>query len=302
MIERNEMVETADIIENGTIEGPGKILANAREKKGFTQQQVANKLNFRLTLVSNIEADIYDKSLPETFNRGYLRSYAKLVSTEAAEVLARYDCLNNEKNQCAEMQSFSKITEKEAENNRLKWVSYLIIALLVASTMMWWLQDSTEDKDILVTEPDISALTPENIIETVNETATEAVEENLISPVEISTSTEENTNLTEQVASETSVNVNLLDDATLKQKNLTTAKAIFTFSGDCWVNIYDATGERIAWGVKKSGYVMTIEGQPPLKVTIGKPELAEINFNGEVIDMSQFNLGNIAKFTLPITP
>ena len=33
----------------------------------------------------------------------------------------------------------------------------------------------------------------------------------------------------------------------------------FYFNGDCWVNIYDATGEHIAWGVKKADYVMNIE-------------------------------------------
>ena len=76
---------------------------------------------------------------------------------------------------------------------------------------------------------------------------------------------------------------------------------IFTFSGDCWVNIYDNTGERIAWGVKKSGYEMTISGQAPFKVTLGRPELAAIVFNNQTIDMSSFSAGNIAKFTLPLT-
>ena len=75
----------------------------------------------------------------------------------------------------------------------------------------------------------------------------------------------------------------------------------FTFLGDCWVNISDATGERIAWGVKKLGYVMKISGQAPFNVTLGRPELVAINFSDEIIDMSQFNAGNIAKFTLPVS-
>jgi cytoskeleton protein RodZ len=80
------------------------------------------------------------------------------------------------------------------------------------------------------------------------------------------------------------------------------SKAVFTFSGDCWVNIYDATGKRIAWGVKKAGYVMTIQGKAPLRVTVGKPELTRVVFNDEAVDMSPFNVGNIAKFTLPVVP
>ena len=46
---------------------------------------------------------------------------------------------------------------------------------------------------------------------------------------------------------------------------------------------------------------MKISGQAPFNVTLGRPELVAINFADENIDMSQFNAGNIAKFTLPVT-
>ena len=45
---------------------------------------------------------------------------------------------------------------------------------------------------------------------------------------------------------------------------------------------------------------MTIKGQAPFNVTLGKPELVTIEFAGQAIDMSRFNAGNIAKFTLPL--
>lgn len=82
----------------------------------------------------------------------------------------------------------------------------------------------------------------------------------------------------------------------------TMAQAIFTFAGDCWVNIHDSTGERIAYGIKKAGYVMELNAKAPFEVTVGKPELVSIILNGKTIDMSKYNSGNIAKFTLPETP
>ncbi len=93
-----------------------------------------------------------------------------------------------------------------------------------------------------------------------------------------------------------------LSGSLVDEEKVMISTAVFTFSGDCWVNIFDATGERIAWGVKKSGYVMTIQGKPPLKVTLGKPELASIVFDAQLVDMSTFNVGNIAKFDLPLNP
>jgi cytoskeleton protein RodZ len=89
-------------------------------------------------------------------------------------------------------------------------------------------------------------------------------------------------------------------DTTSEIEEVSLDRAVFTFSGDCWVNIYDANNERVAWGIKKQGYVMSIEGKSPFRVTIGKPELVSIAFNDENVDMTQYLSGNIAKFTLPV--
>ena len=97
--------------------GPGQMLAQARNKMGLSQQDVADRLNFRNTLVKGIEEEVFDQSIPATFNRGYLRNYAKLVKISAEDVLSAYEMLNVAQQQCAELQSFSKGTEKQAESN-----------------------------------------------------------------------------------------------------------------------------------------------------------------------------------------
>ena len=74
----------------------------------------------------------------------------------------------------------------------------------------------------------------------------------------------------------------------------------FTFSEDCWVNIADATGEVIATGVKQQGRVMDIQGIPPVAVTLGAPDNVRISVNGELADISSFQNGKIARFTLPL--
>ena len=109
--------------------GPGRMLTEAREAIGLSQQQVADKLNFRTTLVQNIEADKFDLNLPAAFNRGYLKNYAKLVNVAHEGILNSYDQLGVAQRQCAEMQSFSKGTEKQAEHNMLMWITYFILAL-----------------------------------------------------------------------------------------------------------------------------------------------------------------------------
>ncbi|MBO1255360.1 DUF4115 domain-containing protein [Alteromonas sp. 5E99-2] len=75
---------------------------------------------------------------------------------------------------------------------------------------------------------------------------------------------------------------------------------VFTFSQDCWVNIVDGSGEAIAYGVKKAGRVMEIEGVAPFTVTLGAPHVVNIVYDGETVDLSKFSGGQIAKFVLPV--
>lgn len=75
---------------------------------------------------------------------------------------------------------------------------------------------------------------------------------------------------------------------------------VFTFAGDCWLKITDATGEDIAYGVKASGRVMPVSGIPPFEVVLGAPESVQITYGGEPVDMSRFRAGYTARFELPL--
>jgi cytoskeleton protein RodZ len=180
------------------------------------------------------------------------------------------------------------------------WISYLIIAILFASTILWWVQgERKQNKEIAVT-------TPTQVTESITETATPT-------EVELSENIADNSEATNAITDQSTVVQPVLSSPlTLNEDNVSTDniaveetvimldRAVFTFSGDCWVNIFDANNERIAWGIKKLGYVMAIEGKGPFRVTIGKPELVSITFNDMPVDMTPYNSGNIAKFTLHV--
>ncbi len=309
-----------ELCEDMEVVGPGLMLSEARKKLSLSVEEVSARLNFRTNLVEEIEQDIFDQSLPATFNRGYLRNYAKLVSVDVNEVISAYDMLGVAEVQRSEMQSFSNLTEKQAEHSRLMWFSYLIVAILFGLMVVWWLQepklsvnlfdnpkqeqeqeisnDVSNAADLSVAKKSVVALEQSKVQAVETDKITNPVESAQKSPEPI---------ITEPAISEVSVDAVLEEQleakietsaSTEQDPNISTA--VFTFSGDCWVNIFDATGERIAWGVKKSGYVMTVTGKAPLKVTLGKPELAMIDFNNKPVDLSSFNVGNIAKFTLPL--
>lgn len=306
----------AELSEDIEVMGPGQILAEARAAMGLTQQDVADKLNFRTTLVNNIENEVFDTKLPETFNRGYLRNYAKLVNVSQEDILASYEQLNVAKTQASELQSFSKGTEKLAESNRIMWVSYLILTILIGASVVWWMQNSTskleetqpvqdaEKVTIIDNEQADTQQQPEIIMETPASTLEPVAIDNTATQTNTENGTEGKLPLSDELTLENNNDLVTPENppsTEISQPVTILTNVTFTFSGDCWVNISDASGERIAWGVKKLGYIMKISGQAPFSVTLGKPELVAINFADKNIDMTQFNAGNIAKFTLPIT-
>lgn len=313
-----------ELCEDMEVVGPGLMLSDARKKLSLSIEEVSKRLNFRPSLVEEIEQDIFDQSLPATFNRGYLRNYAKLVSVDISEVMSAYDMLGVAQVQRSEMQSFSNLTEKQAEHSRLMWFSYLIAAILFGLMVLWWLQEPKLSVN-LFNQPEQEQSVNSQVDTTVEgNTEVNVAQKNTAAPKLASVEINNQDDTVKVVESEQETFATTIaeqtDNAVIEESVAATTKleptiepevnaeivpdvstAVFTFSGDCWVNIHDATGERIAWGVKKSGYVMTISGKAPLKVTLGRPELATINFNDKPIDMTSFNAGNIAKFTLPLT-
>ena len=87
----SQEVSTTELTEESELITPGRLLSEGRVKQGLSQEQVAEKLNFRSTLVKEIEDDVFDRNLPSTFNRGYLRNFAKLVGVDTDQVLTAYE-------------------------------------------------------------------------------------------------------------------------------------------------------------------------------------------------------------------
>jgi cytoskeleton protein RodZ len=310
MIENEEVQQPESVIQ-----GPGQILRQARERAKLSTQDIADKMKLKRALIEDIEQDNFDIKISLTFVRGYLKLYAKHVHVEEAEILNAFEKLSTQKKEPAKLQSFSRRVAHQANDDKLMLVTYLISAAIIALVVIWWFQQSstqtTASNEVnypeTVAKNDISqnALPIEEIVN--SDTATlipteidrntslddPAVSEELITGDE---------SIRSDVESDTS-SLAIQTDATEISVIETAApvKLIFEFSGDCWMSLIDATGEKIAYGVKVKGRVMPVTGIPPFEVTLGAPEVVKIRYAGESLDMSFLPSGRIAKFDLPLS-
>ena len=73
------------------------------------------------------------------------------------------------------------------------------------------------------------------------------------------------------------------------------------FSNECWVTIKDTHGKTLFNGIKKSGEQLSLSGDTPLKVSIGRVNsVSSLAFGGVNIDLNKLSRNNIANFDLPL--
>lgn len=117
-IKENEENSTEEVIR------PGDMLRQAREKLGYSQKDIASRLRLKISVINNIEDNIFEESQVATFTRGYVSSYAKYVGLNEKEILAKLDQLGHAQPKEQEMQSFSRRTKREAHDSRIMGITW----------------------------------------------------------------------------------------------------------------------------------------------------------------------------------
>ncbi|WP_269520264.1 RodZ domain-containing protein [Alteromonas sp. BMJM2] len=314
---------------------PGALLKERREQLGLSQQDIAGKLFLKPFQINDLENDVIDDKSSVTFTKGYVRNYAKqlgLPSDEVIEAFERYH-KQSEVPSSDKLQSFSKRVAKQTHDDRWMMVTYIILLIIIGGVVIWWYQQpgdsAATDASLIESVKDeaiAKARSPESETSfsgnTTSDNTSVGGNSTISAPSSAPSSALSNTpsnlanrdgleggsisappseindsnNLTALVSSMTEdedVDLNLNETAT-------PISMTFTFSEDCWVNIADATGEIIATGVKQQGRVLDIQGIPPVAVTLGAPDNVRISVNGELADITSFQNGKIARFTLPL--
>ncbi|MGU5738582.1 RodZ domain-containing protein [Aeromonas caviae] len=288
--------------------GPGQLLRNAREQIGWTREQVASRIHLRLTLIAAIEADTYDKHTSHTFIRGYLRAYAKLVGIPEETILAAYEKLGLTPPDNIDMQSFSRRSRQQANDSRLKVVTWLVILVLIGLSVAWWWQStarrSAGDDALAATEMSATVNTPEanvapavEVAEPVLPAASDAVSTQVVVSGATATLPVVATDASAAVPTDVSGAVSTAESTTTEPAKAPQLKMSFT--ADCWLDVKDANGKTLFSGLKKANDELVLEGPEPLRFIIGAPMAVNLEYQGKSFDMSRYNNGRTARFSLP---
>lgn len=125
---------------------PGETLRQARESRNWSLPDVATRLNLTVTSLSHVEAGEFDKLPGNTFARGYIRAYAKLLDLDQAALVNQFDQTTGTDGKGSAVHALGRIEEPvRLSHNILRIVSLLLLVVLVGGGFVWW-QDQTSSR------------------------------------------------------------------------------------------------------------------------------------------------------------
>lgn len=124
----------------------GEFLQQAREKKKWTVEHIAEQLKLKISTVKALEANAYQEIGGMVYVKGYLRSYAKLLYVNVDKALEQLT--EAHESHSSEGYSVKKTVEKRMRIPQVEhagvWVSIIILAILLMIVFAWHRHETYE--------------------------------------------------------------------------------------------------------------------------------------------------------------
>lgn len=273
----------------------GELMIAARERWNLSAGDVARQLRLGLSQVEALEANRFDALPGNTFVRGFIRNYAKVVQVDPAGFLEAYERSRPQ----------IKPPEISAHTERIdftakpvpKWVWYVsgtLVALLLLPVLIYFALD-----DDGAAPPSVAQGVPQAA-------ATKAV------PVQPGQAIELALPLPPPQVVSDGVAPPLPDAAqpgvlappaalasTEKPAPAASGPVIkIKFEGDAWVEVQDKTGNKIFSQLNRAGSEETVQGVPPFSLVVGDARKVRITYNGKPVDLTPHVKKTVARLTL----
>lgn len=275
------------------IDTPGTRLVAARERAGMTREKVAARLNLLLSQVIALEEDRFDRFPAETFVKGHLRSYARLLKIDADEILRAYYLLH------PPVQSERKKVTLQCRPQTLnarpsRWRGYAgVAAVFVVLVALWaWQQrrDHAQLMSLNVTGGELpggmeSALyggADASLLDSVQLVPAAPAQPAVVPPAATAAG----------VAQAAAPSAAPAADSAPAPAATDTDRLSLHFSADCWIEVKDRDDKVLVATLKHADDKLQIEGRGPFKVLLGYAPGVEMAYNGAPVKVDAPPVGN----------
>jgi cytoskeleton protein RodZ len=248
------------------VRGIGARLRAAREKRGLTVLQAAERLHVDARVLDALEAQDFDAVGADVYVRGHLRRYAELTGESPAQLLVLYAAGAH-----PAAPDLTRIPHVRpgSEYSRLMAPALMLVGGFGLAGLSWWVLSMQGEKAHPVAVAPASAAgaaaADDTLAAAAGEPATPAPGAGLPArraPAARSGEAPGNPPSGAQAAQ---------------------AQLALELSAQSWVEISDADGRRLLAGLIEAGSAHSIRGAPPLRVILGNAPAVALQVNGRPV-------------------
>jgi cytoskeleton protein RodZ len=240
----------------GELRGIGARLRSAREKRGLTLLQAAERLHLDARVLQALEAEDFAALGADVYVRGHLRRYAEAMGESPAQLQELYSASPH-----AARPDLTRIPRGEPDQGRSRLLlpALLLVVAFAVAGLLWWLFTLPGEKAHPL-PPDRPAATD----------AARAAE--MAAPVDASAAPVR----AEGAVPTTSLRAPASTGGAAAQLDL-------AFAATSWVEVSDVAGRRLLQGLIEGGSNRTLTGTAPFVVVLGNAPAVKLRLNGDPV-------------------
>lgn len=298
---------------------PGELLHAERLRVGFTTEEVATHLRLSKTTLGFLEEGKFDRLPGDTFARGYIRAYARLLKLDPNRLVLEYDRYVGIGMRESEVNTINRVNTAARRGPRLAMIltTVAVIAIMVLLGLWWWnesretpsqtqtsgtaqLQDADEvqvDSMLFTDElarPDeeLDDVSAEVIVDSIEQDEAQAAD-TLTPSLPTDEQPAENTTVSAD-GQPAAIPAEQSTDAATEQSGL-----VMSFTDSCWVQVSGPGGKILHSGQLHQGDSLNIDQPGPLELVVGAAAaVSKIEYNGKPVELKVNRQSGVARLRL----
>lgn len=263
----------------------GERLMKARLARQLTIEEVAGQLHLQVRHLDALEQQDLSRLPGPSYICGYLRAYAKFLNLPSNEIVENYPGVHEH---IAGVKSTVVSTKLYAPRPtdlaqpRPAWLGAagMLATLLMGAWLVFQMTDKSGGSVSSVTPPrQVAPSTVPKVVPTPTPVPERVAEPN--QPVQ------------DNSAPASTVSADIVEAL---PPSTPVSALVLEFSGDSWVEIYDAGERRLVYEAVHAGETRVVKGQAPFKLMLGAVKSVQVRLNGARIDMTPYQQRESAVF------
>lgn len=300
----------------------GARLRAAREQKGMSLGDVAQRLKYAPRQVQALEESNYEALPGLTFQRGFVRGYAKLVGLEPGDLVAQLERESGRDNgpTTAQLQQIAyapALMPSPAEGTSAwPWILGMLLAVTGIGGYMLYQWDAPERPGSTQVRPGAAAGSG-GASGHAAPPATAQVTETPLMPVPAGSANADEWPIPMPQPGVEVVPPGSSSDPAKKAEaagaagaaasvsaeiatpaGAASGKIHLTFSGESWVEVRQGNGTLVYSGVNRNGSEQWVDGQPPFDLVVGNARVVKLKYRGAEVNLEPYTKVTVARLQL----